>query len=273
MTFLRSTAYAVILLLLLSPVVNAEDSDGDGFADPTSEYSVWDGADAFPNNPDIHEPVFSSGCDPPVATLDLDEPITFTCTVGNEGPVGLRVMIDVQDDIHLSNEFDAEYFDIPPSQSLELSVTMIGLSEGIATAHLRVFARSNASASHMVDLPIEVTGEQWTSVNTEGNSNSPPDVSFIGKSLDLMANWLTEKTGFTIERTHAGGLILLATIAIVGVVRITRARRIWAQNMLLKSKSDQLSEARFDELRKVKQHEHHVDDTIPDSPNFVIRKR
>ena len=114
MKFLRSTAYAVILLLLLSPVVNAEDSDGDGFADPTSEYSVWDGADAFPNNPDIHEPVFSSGCDPPVATLDLDEPITFTCTVGNEGPVGLRVMIDVQDDIHLSNEFDAEYFDIPP---------------------------------------------------------------------------------------------------------------------------------------------------------------
>ena len=272
MKYLRYAAFAVIILVLFSPMVNAEDTDGDGFADPTSDYSVWDGADAFPNNPDIHEPVFSSGCDPPVATLDLEEPITFTCTVGNEGPVDLRVMIDVQDDTHLSNEFDAEYYEIASSESIELKVTMVGLSEGIATAHLRVFARANTSVNHTVDLPIEVTGTQWAGVNTQSNSNSAPDVSFIGNSLDLMANWLTDKTGITFERAHAGGLILLTSIAILGTIRIVRARTVWAQNMQLKSKSDRLSEARFENLRKGNQHAHHAEDTIPESPSFIIRK-
>ena len=52
------------------PLSVAEDRDGDGYDDPTADYTVWDGADAYPDNPDIHEPVFSTGCDPPVATLD-----------------------------------------------------------------------------------------------------------------------------------------------------------------------------------------------------------
>ena len=100
---MRRFVFAVSIVLLLAPFASAEDSDGDGFDDPSANYTVWDGADAYPNNPDIHEPVFSTGCDPPVATLDLGEPVTFTCTIGNEGPVGLYLSIDVEDDTHLSD--------------------------------------------------------------------------------------------------------------------------------------------------------------------------
>ena len=78
MTRLRRITFAVLVTLLLVPVAAANDRDGDGYADPTEEFTVWDGADAYPDTPDIHEPVFSTGCDPPVATVDLGEPVTFT---------------------------------------------------------------------------------------------------------------------------------------------------------------------------------------------------
>ena len=80
MNNLRAFAFALALLLVTAPLASAEDSDGDGYDNPSETFTIWDGADAYPNNPDIHEPVFSTGCDPPVAKLDLGEPVTFTCT-------------------------------------------------------------------------------------------------------------------------------------------------------------------------------------------------
>ena len=84
---MQRAVFAVLVVLLFTPLASATDSDGDGYDDPTEDFTIWDGADAYPNNPDIHDPVFSTGCDPAVATIDLGEPITFTCTIGNEGPV------------------------------------------------------------------------------------------------------------------------------------------------------------------------------------------
>ena len=141
---LRRPLFAVFVVLILAPFASAEDSDGDGYDDPTEDFTVWDGADAYPNNPDIHDPVFSTGCDPPVVTLDLGEPVTFTCTIGNEGPVALNVLIYVEDDTHLRDEFDPAYYDIKSGEVLELKVTLSGLSEGIAIAQLQIFARANS---------------------------------------------------------------------------------------------------------------------------------
>jgi len=270
---LRRPIFAVFVVLLLTPFTSAEDSDGDGYDDPTEDYTVWDGADAYPNNPDIHEPVFSTGCDPPVATLDLGEPVTFTCTIGNEGPVALNVLIDVEDDTHLRDEFDPAYYDINSGEVLELKVTLSGLSEGIAMAQLRIFARANSSASHTVDLPIEVTGEEWPGLNSQSEGGNPPDLSFINRLLDDFAQWLTEHTPWKISSVQAGLILLIGSFCLIGGVRVSRARRAWHRNMGQKQTKERQTEARFDEIRRGGKHEHHIEHSIPESPEFIIHRQ
>ena len=254
------------------PLSTAEDRDGDGFDDPTVDYTVWDGADAYPDNPDIHEPVFSTGCDPPVATLDLMEPVTFTCTIGNEGPVALHVMIDVEDDIHLRNQFDAAYYDINSGEILELQVTLSGLSEGVAMARLRIFARANNSSSHSVDLPIEVTGEEWAGMNSHSEGTNPPDISFINSLLDDLSIWLSDKTPWEFDRMQAGIVVLVGSIGLIGTIRRIQARSLWRRNMDKKATDDLQSEARFDAIRRGGGHQHHIEPTIPSSPEVIIRR-
>ena len=55
MNNLRAFAFALALLLVTAPLVAAEDSDGDGYDNPSETFTIWDGADAYPNNPDIHD--------------------------------------------------------------------------------------------------------------------------------------------------------------------------------------------------------------------------
>lgn len=270
---MHRSIFAVFVVFLLAPFASAQDSDGDGYDDPTENYTVWDGADAYPNNPDIHEPVFSTGCDPPVATLDLGEPVTFTCTIGNEGPVALNVLIDVEDDSHLRDEFDPAYFDINSGEVLELKVTLSGLSEGIAMAQLRIFARANSSASHTIDLPIEVTGEEWAGMNSHSEGGDPPDLSFINRLLDDFAEWLSEHTPWKISSMQAGLILLIGSFSLIGIARVSRARRAWHRNMNQKQTTDRQTEARFDEIRRGGVHEHHIEHSIPESPEVVIRRQ
>ncbi len=270
---MRRLVFAIFVVFLILPFASAEDSDGDGYDDPTENFGVWDGADAYPNNPDIHEPVFSTGCDPPVATLDLGEPVTFTCTIGNEGPVALYLRIDVEGDTHLTNQFEPAYYDLNSDGTLELQVTLTGLSEGIAMAKLRVFARANSSVNHSIDLPIEVTGEEWAGMNSHSEDSSPPNISFINRLLDDLAGWLTENTPWRFSSMHAGIIILVSGLGVVGAVRRYRARRIWQHNMDQKPTVELQTEARFDALRKGGKHEHHIEPTIPNSPEVIIQRK
>ena len=60
MNSLQRAVFAILAVLLFTPLASATDSDGDGYDDPTEDFTIWDGADAYPNNPDIHDPVFST---------------------------------------------------------------------------------------------------------------------------------------------------------------------------------------------------------------------
>jgi len=270
---LRRLVFAAFVVFLILPFASAEDSDGDGYDDPTENFGVWDGADAYPNNPDIHEPVFSTGCDPPVATLDLGEPVTFTCTIGNEGPVALYLLIDVEDDTHLTDQFDPAYYDLNSGDTLELQVTLTGLSEGVAMAKLRIFARANSSSSHSIDLPIEVTGDEWPGMNSHSEESNPPDISFINRLLDDLAIWLTENTPWQFNSMQAGIIVLVSGLGVIVTVRRYRARKIWRHNMDQKSTVEQETEARFDALRRGGKHEHHIEPTIPHSPEVIIQRK
>ena len=273
MNSLQRAVFAILAVLLITPLASATDSDGDGYDDPTDEFTIWDGADAYPNNPDVHDPVFSTGCDPAVATIDLGEPVTFTCTIGNEGPVSLNALIDIKDDTHLRDEFDPAYYDLNSGEVLELQVTLSGLSEGIAMAELRIFARANSSASHTIDLPIEVTGEEWPGLSSQSEGGGSPDISFINQLLDDFSEWLTKNTPWEISSTQAGLMILISTLAIIGTARLYRARRVWNQNMGIKKTEDLRTEMRFDEIRRGGQHEHHIEHSIPESPEVIIRRK
>jgi hypothetical protein len=262
----------VTLLLLFLPSVAAEDSDGDGYEDPTAEFSVWDGADAYPNNPDIQDPVFSSGCDPPVATLDLGEPVTFTCTVANEGPVDLNVLIDVEDDTHLANRFQANYYDIATNEVLTLRVTMEGLSEGVAMAQLRIFGRANESAHDRVDLPVEVTGDTWVGLNSHSEGTPAPDVSWLAAIIDDVATALSDNTPWEFDRGRAGVVIMISVGLMLGAIRVTRARKVWGRNMTSRGAKVAARDARFDSMRSRTTHAHHEDTSIPESPKARISK-
>ena len=182
-------------------------------------------------------------------------------------------LIDVKDDIHLANQFDAAYHDIDSGEVLELQVTLSGLSQGVAMAKLRIFARANSSVNHSVDLPIEVTGEEWPGMNSHSESTDPPDISFINGLLDDLAIWLTANTPWKFDRMQAGIILLIGSGLLVGTVRRFQAQNAWQRNMDKKTRDDRVSEARFDEIRRGGGHQHHIEQGIPESPEFVIRRK
>jgi hypothetical protein len=203
----------------------------------------------------------------------LGEPITFTCTIDNEGPVALYMLIDVEDDTHLRDQFDPAYYDLNSEEILELKVTLTGLSEGVAMAKLRIFARANSSATHSIDLPIEVTGDEWAGLNSHSEDSNPPDISFINRLLDDLAEWLTENTPWQFSSMHAGIIVLFSGLGVIGTVRLYRARNVWQRNMDQKTTVEQQTEARFDALRRGGKYEHHIEPTIPQSPEVVIQRK
>ena len=139
-------------------------------------------------------------------------------------------------------------------------------------AKLRIFARANSSASHSVDLPIEVTGEEWAGLNSHSEGINPPDISFINGLLDDLSFWLSENTPWQFNRMQTGIVVLVGCIGLIGTIRQIQARNLWRQNMNKKIADDLESEARFDALRSGGKHQHHIEPTIPESPEFVIKR-
>ncbi len=272
MTNLRIIAFTLVLLLILSPLASAEDSDGDGYDNPTDTFTIWDGADAYPNNPDVHEPVFSTGCDPPVAKLDLAEPVTFTCTIRNEGPVAVNIYVEVEEGVHLSNRFVAGTYAIESEQRIDLKINLVGLSQGITMAKLQVFARANGSPSEVFEMPIEVTGDEWPGLNSQGESSSSPSFSPFTTFIDEISDWLSQHSPWEFSNMSAGLLILLMGLALMGIVRRKRSRSIWQRNMQRKTIEDDRMEARFDAIRKERMFSYGEEPTIPESPTFIIRR-
>ncbi len=272
MNDLRKLAFLLAISLMLLPTVAAEDSDGDGYEDPSVDFTIWDGADAYPNNPDIHEPVFSIGCDPPVAKLDLAEPVMFTCTIRNEGPVEVFVSIEVDEGEYLSNRFTARTYSLEPEELVEIKVSLTGLSEGFAMAELQVFARANESPSHVFELPIEVTSDEWSGLSSQGGGSSSPSISLFTTLLEEFSDWLSQNTPWEFTNMNTGLFVLVMGIALVSIMRRKRARMIWRQNMQRKSIEDGRMEARFDAIRKDRKFQYGDEPTIPDSPMFIIRR-
>ena len=110
-------------------------------------------------------------------------------------------------------------------------------------------------------------------MNSHGEESNPPDISFINRHLDGLAEWLTENTPWKFSSMQAGIIVLISGLGIGGTVRLYRARRVWQHNMDQKSTVEQQTEARFDALRRGGEHEHHIEPTIPHSPEVIIQRK
>ena len=139
-------------------------------------------------------------------------------------------------------------------------------------AKLQVFSRANGSPTQVFDLPIEVTGEEWSGLNSQGDSGPPLDFSLITTILDEIANWLSQHTPWEITNMNAGLLVLLMSFALVSIVRRKRARSVWQQNMQRKVVEDSRMELRFNTIRKDQMFHYGEEPTIPDSPVYIIRR-
>ena len=140
-------------------------------------------------------------------------------------------------------------------------------------AKLRIFARANNSASHTVDLPIEVTGDEWTGINSHSEGSTPPDISFINRLIDDFSKWLTNHTPWQFSSMQAGIIILIGSTGLIGTFRLYRSRSVWRKNMEHKPTEDQRTEARFDAIRRGGKYDHHIEQTIPSSPEVIIRRK
>ena len=72
---------------------------------------------------------------------------------------------------------------------------------------------------------------------------------------------------------QAGLILLIGSFCLIGGVRVSRARHAWHRNMDQKQTEDRQTEARFDEIRRGGKHEHHIEHSIPESPEFVIHRQ
>ena len=110
-------------------------------------------------------------------------------------------------------------------------------------------------------------------MNSHSEGTNPPDISFINGFLDDLAIWLSDNTPWKFDRMQAGVVVLIGSIGLIGTIRQFQARNLWRQNMDKKATDDLQSEARFDAIRRGGKHQHHIEQTIPESPEFVIKRK
>ncbi len=239
--------------------VGCPDRDGDGWSDPDptgnwgENWTVGDGADAYPDNPDIHDPVLSVGCDPPSATLDIGEPIIFICTVSNKGPVDVPIIVHVIEDEHTLNKWDGAIktlkSDGEADDATVFRVKLEGYTTGVATATFVVESRLGQPAVASVELPIRVTKNQWEGIGSHSEGLPPPDVTGLYMMLDRLAEQMSEWLERPVSRGQAGISVLLTVGMVAIALRSKRARNAWKRNRSSADASDSASRSRFNKLR------------------------
>jgi hypothetical protein len=239
--------------------VGCPDRDGDGWSDPDptgrwgENWTVGDGADAYPDNPDIHDPVLSVGCDPPSATLDIGEPVIFICTVSNKGPVEVPIIVHVIEDEHTLNKWDGAVktlkSDGEADDSTVFLVKLEGYTSGVATATFVVESRLGKPAVASVELPIRVTEKQWEGIGSHSEGLPPPDVTGLYMMLDRLAEQMSEWLDRPVSRGQTGISVLLTVGMVAVAIRSKRARSAWKRNRSSGDASDSASRGRFEKLR------------------------
>ena len=239
--------------------VGCPDRDGDGWSDPDptgrfgENWTVGNGADAYPDNPDIHHPVLSVGCDPPSATLDIGEPVIFVCTVSNKGPVEVPIIVHVIEDEHTLNKWDGAIKTLKADGEVDDStvfrVKLEGYTSGVATATFVVETQLGKPAVASVELPIRVTKREWEGIGSHSEGLPPPDVGGIYALLDRLAEQMSESLDRPVNRGQAGISVLLSLGMIAITLRSVKARKAWNRNRHTGDAADSAARGRFEKLR------------------------
>lgn len=230
--------------------IGCPDSDGDGWSDPDDDWTVADGADAFPNEitqwadrdgdgfgdsssfnarlidhfPDdehLHRAVLSVGCAPPDHTLPVGESSHFLCTVKNEALVPVRIIPswDVDDRVSkgdLPARFDLEQQGFGGDTyevRLSFKAEQAGVSGGI-------FYLNESSESQIVySIPLGILVE--SSSPTTSSADVSPYFDPVLEQANSVAGWLTTTTGYQFSSQSALAILVAGPLLLLVITRRT----------------------------------------------------
>jgi hypothetical protein len=227
------------------------DSDGDGWSDPEENWTVADGADAFPDigsqwsdldrdgygdNGDfdaelidhfpedetLHKAVVSVGCNPPDHTIETGKSSHFTCTIQNEGVHRLRVFIDwnVSKGIGISSvpqEVILESRGIS-DDSTEIRLSFAATSAGLSGGDLILNESSDPTPIYSINLGVLV---QDINPSTSSGDPKPSLDPFMRKMTDL-SGWMSAKSGRQVSVQMAIAAMVIVPISLLVIGRRTQ---------------------------------------------------
>ena len=231
--------------------VGCLDSDGDGWSDPDEDWTVDNGADAFPKEntqwadkdgdgwgdsssfdanlidhfPDdsnLHRAVLSVGCNPPDHTLSIGKSSHFLCTVKNEGMVPIRLYPNWDASSGVAIERIPQYIDLKTHGTIgeqsELRLDFTASEVGVTGGNL-YFNKSNYSEPiYSVQLGVLVV----TSTPHTSSSDPTPSLDPVMEKANSFASWLTAKTNFNFTAQSALTMVIVGPLVLFVIARRTQ---------------------------------------------------
>lgn len=227
------------------------DSDEDGWSDPDADWTVADGADAFPDiatqwadldgdgygdngnfdaelidhfpeDENLHRAVVSVGCNPPDHTIETGKSSHFTCTIKNEGANRLRVFIEwnVSKGIGITAvpvEVILEARGIS-DDATEIRLSFDATSAGLSGGDLILSESSDASPIYSIQLGVLVQD-----ITPSISSGDPkPSLDPVMRQMTDLASWMSAKSGRQVSVQMAIVVIIIIPFSLFVIGRRTQ---------------------------------------------------
>ena len=221
------------------------DGDGDGWSDPDENWTIADGADAFPDiatqwsdldrdgygdNGDfdaeiidhfpeddtLHRAVVSVGCNPPDHTIQTTKSSYFTCTIKNEGAHRLRVLVDWNVSKGIDVTMVPQKVILEPhgiaDDSVEIRLSFAATSAGLSGGDLILNESSDSKPIYSIRLGVLVQN-----ISPSTSSEKPePSLDPVMRQASNLAEWMSAKSGRQVSiQTAIAAMVIVPFILLV----------------------------------------------------------
>ena len=224
------------------------DGDGDGWSDPEENWTVADGADAFPDiatqwsdldrdgygdNGDfdaelidhfpedatLHRAVVSVGCNPPDHTIQTTKSSYFTCTIKNEGAHRLRVLVDWNVSKGIDVTMVPQKVILEPhgisDDSVEIRLSFAATSAGLSGGDLILNESSDSKPIYSIRLGVLVQN-----ISPSTSSDKPePSLDPVMRQANNLAEWMSAKSGRQVSIQSAIAAMVIAPFILLVIGR------------------------------------------------------
>lgn len=221
------------------------DGDGDGWSDPDENWTIADGADAFPDiatqwsdldrdgygdnggfdaeiidhfpeDDTLHRAVVSVGCNPPDHTIQTTKSSYFTCTIKNEGAHRLRVLVDWNVSKGIDVTMVPQKVILEPhgiaDDSVEIRLSFAATSAGLSGGDLILNESSDSKPIYSIRLGVLVQN-----ISPSTSSEKPePSLDPVMRQASNLAEWMSAKSGRQVSiQTAIAAMVIVPFILLV----------------------------------------------------------